>query len=67
MAVPAGVGASFEVVQAEAVFEFAVVVFDAPADLGQLHECGEWRVGGQGGQPSERGSSGHWGQGLGVT
>ena len=48
VAVPAGVGASFEVVQAEAVFEFAVVVFDAPADLGQLHECCEWRVGGQG-------------------
>src|ERR1700716_587384 len=38
VAVPAGVGASFEVVQAEAVFEFAVVVFDAPADLGALYE-----------------------------
>ena len=32
---PAEVAAAFEVVQAEAVFEFAVVVLDAPADLGQ--------------------------------
>jgi hypothetical protein len=31
---PSGPGTPFEVVQAEAVFEFAVVVLDAPADLG---------------------------------
>lgn len=33
VAVPAEVAAAFEVVEPEAVFEFAVVVFDAPADL----------------------------------
>jgi hypothetical protein len=38
VAVPAEPGAAFEVVEAEAVFEFAVVVFDAPADLGQSHQ-----------------------------
>src|SRR5690606_26635788 len=32
--VPAGPGAAFVVVQAEAVFEFAVVVLDAPAQFG---------------------------------
>jgi len=36
--VPAGEGASFEVVEAEAVFEFAVVVFDPPADLREVDE-----------------------------
>ena len=35
MTMPAEPGAAFEVVQAEAVCEFAVVVLDAPADLGQ--------------------------------
>jgi hypothetical protein len=38
VAVPAEIAAAFEVVQAEAVFEFAVVVFDAPADLRELDE-----------------------------
>jgi hypothetical protein len=33
VAVPAEVAAAFEVVQAEAGLEFAVVVFDPPADL----------------------------------
>ncbi|GGU48860.1 hypothetical protein GCM10010289_81760 [Streptomyces violascens] len=45
--VPAGPGASFEVVQAQAVFEFAVVVLDAPAQFraaDQILQCG---VGGQ--------------------
>lgn len=32
--VPAGPGAAFVVVQAEAVFELAVVVLDAPAQFG---------------------------------
>jgi hypothetical protein len=31
VSVPSGPGSAFEVVQAEAVFEFAVVVFDPPA------------------------------------
>ena len=44
MAVPAGVGAAFEVVEAEAGFEFWVVVFDAPADLGQADEFGQGNV-----------------------
>jgi hypothetical protein len=34
VAVPAGPGAAFEVVQAEAGLELAEVVFDAPAALG---------------------------------
>ena len=37
--VPAEVAAAFEMVQTEAVFEFAVVVLDAPADLGQPDQC----------------------------
>lgn len=32
---PARPGSSLEVVQAQAVLEFSVVVLDAPADLGQ--------------------------------
>src|SRR5687767_13391527 len=32
---PAAVGAAFEVSQAEGVLEFAVVVLDAPAELGE--------------------------------
>jgi arginase family enzyme len=39
--VPSGPGAAFEVVEAEAVLEFAVVVFDAPADLRQAYELGD--------------------------
>ena len=38
MAMPAGEGSSLEVVEAEPGFEFSVVVFDAPADLGQLYQ-----------------------------
>ncbi|EQD84127.1 hypothetical protein N599_21750 [Saccharopolyspora erythraea D] len=38
VAIPAGQAAAFEVVKAQAVFEFAVVVFDSPAHLGQLHQ-----------------------------
>jgi hypothetical protein len=38
VAVPAEVGAAFEMIEAEAVFEFSVVVFDAPADLGQPNQ-----------------------------
>ena len=51
VAVPAGPGAAFEVVQAEAGFEFAVVVFDAPAGFARRTRCGEGGVGGQVGQP----------------
>ena len=49
--VPAGVAAAFEVVEPEAVFEFAVVVFDAPADLGQADQVAQGGVGGQVRQP----------------
>lgn len=38
-------------VQAQAVLEFAVVVFDAPADLGQTDQVGDRGVGRQVGQP----------------
>jgi hypothetical protein len=51
VAVPAEVGAAFEVIQAEAVFEFSVVVFDAPADLGQPNQFPQRGVGRQVGQP----------------
>jgi hypothetical protein len=47
----AEVAAAFEVVESEAVFEFAVVVFAAPADLRQPDEFSRWRVGGQVRQP----------------
>ena len=36
--VPAWVGAAFEVIQAERVFELAVVMLDPPAQLGQADE-----------------------------
>jgi hypothetical protein len=49
--VPARPGTPFEVVQAQAVFEFAVVVLDAPADLGQTDQVGDGSVGRQVGQP----------------
>ena len=45
--VPAGVGAAFEVVEAECVFEFAVVVLDPPAHLGQADQRREVGVGGE--------------------
>ena len=51
MAVPAGVAAAFEVVEAESVFEFAVVVLDPPADLGQSDQLLERGVGRQVRQP----------------
>jgi hypothetical protein len=34
--VPAEPGAAFEVVEAEGVFEFSVVVFDAPSMVGKM-------------------------------
>ena len=36
--VPSEVASAFEVVETEAVFEFSVVVFDAPADLRETHQ-----------------------------
>lgn len=51
VAVPAGPGASFIVVQAQAGFEFAVVVFDAPADLAESDQILQGGVGGQIRQP----------------
>jgi len=47
VAVPAGPGTAFEVVEAEAGLEFAVVVFDAPAACGELDQVGQGGVGGQ--------------------
>jgi hypothetical protein len=41
VAVPATVGAAFEVVEAEAVLELAVIVLDLPPDLGQPHQPGD--------------------------
>jgi hypothetical protein len=35
------------VVESESVFEFAVVVFDPPTDLGESDQLGQWGVGGQ--------------------
>jgi hypothetical protein len=51
VAVPAEKGADYEVVQAEAVFDLAVVVLDPPADLGDADQFAQQDVGGQGGQP----------------
>ncbi len=51
VAVPAGPGAAFEVVESEAFFQFSVVVFDAPPDLAQSYEVGWVGVGGKAGQP----------------
>jgi hypothetical protein len=59
VAVPAGVAAAFEVVQAEAVFEFAVVVLDTPADLGQAHEVAQACGSGQVREPVARGLEAH--------
>ena len=49
--VPAGVGAAFEVSQAEACCQFPVVVFDAPPDFGQANKFFQRCVLGQGGEP----------------
>jgi hypothetical protein len=38
VAVPAGEGSALKVVDAEAGFQFAVVVFDAPADFPQAYQ-----------------------------
>ena len=51
VAVPAGEGSAFEVGQAEAGFQLAVVVLDPPADLGQPDELGDRGVFGQVRQP----------------
>ena len=51
VAVPAQVGAAFEVVQSQAGLELAVVVLDPPSDLGQAHQLFQGDVFGQGGQP----------------
>lgn len=59
--VPAGPGPAFEVVQAQAVLEFAVVVLDAPADFGQTDQVGDRDVGRQAGQPVFGGSLGVFG------
>lgn len=48
---PAEPGVSFEVVESERGFEFSVVVFDAPADLGQACEVFERCAGIEGGYP----------------
>src|SRR5579872_4978196 len=49
--VPAVEAAAFEVVEAERVFEFAVVVLDAPSQLREAHELLERRVSGEVGEP----------------
>ena len=46
VAVPADEGAAFEVVEAEAGFEFAVVVFDAPAAFREADQVVQAGVGG---------------------
>jgi hypothetical protein len=45
--VPARPGAAFEVVEAERVFELAVVLLDAPAQLRELDKLLQRRVGGE--------------------
>lgn len=59
--VPARPGPTFELVQVQAVFEFAVVVLDAPADLGQPDQIGHRGVGLQVGQPVIGGRRGVFG------
>ena len=51
MAVPAGVGAALEVVQAQAGLQLAVVVLDPPSDRGQPDEFFDGGVFGEVGQP----------------
>jgi hypothetical protein len=45
--IQAAVGAAFVVIKAEALLEFAVIVLDAPAQLGRSDERLDWRVLGQ--------------------
>jgi hypothetical protein len=54
--VPAGPGAALEVIEAERVFEFAVVLFYAPAQLGEGNEPFDRRVGREVGEPEAGGS-----------
>jgi hypothetical protein len=49
MSVPTEPGTAFEVIEPEAVFEFAVVVFDPSADLGQPHQVTQSNVCWEGG------------------
>ncbi len=49
--VPADIGAALEVVEAEGVFEFAVVLLDAPAQFGQFGEPMDRSVGRKVGRP----------------
>jgi hypothetical protein len=51
VAVPAGPGPSFEVVQTEAVLGLGVVVLDPPAHFREADELAQADVGGQGRQP----------------
>src|SRR5579875_19788 len=45
--IPAAVGAAFEVIESESVFEFAVVMLDAPAQLPQPDQLLDRSVGGK--------------------
>src|SRR5438046_1965201 len=49
--VPAAVGAAFEVIETERVFELAIVVLDPPAQLREPNELLERRVRGEIGEP----------------
>ncbi len=49
--VQAAIGAAFVVIKAEALLELAVVMLDAPAQLGGLDECRDRRVGREVGEP----------------
>jgi hypothetical protein len=51
MVVPAAEATALEVVKAKAVFELAIVVLDAPAQLGQADQLPKWGIVGQAGQP----------------
>jgi hypothetical protein len=51
MAAPADPGAAFEVVEAEAGLQLAVVVFDAPPAFRQMDQVAQGRIGGQVAQP----------------
>ncbi|GHD76466.1 hypothetical protein GCM10010317_093080 [Streptomyces mirabilis] len=59
--VPAGPRTPLDVVQAQAVFEFAVVVLDAPADLGQTDQVSHRSTRRQVGQPVIGGRLGAFG------
>ncbi len=49
--VPAGVGATLEVVEAKGVLQLAVVLLDPPAQLGEADQFLDWRLGGEVGEP----------------